>query len=50
MYEHNTQIRVRYAETDRMDVVFYGNYPHLISDLLATFDPLNFELYVLELA
>lgn len=29
---------------------FYGNYPHLIADLLATFDPLNFELYVLELA
>lgn len=27
MYEHNTQIRVRYAETDRMDVVYYGNYP-----------------------
>lgn len=27
MYEHSTQIRVRYAETDRMDVVYYGNYP-----------------------
>ena len=26
MYEYNTQIRVRYAETDRMDVVYYGNY------------------------
>ena len=26
MYEHNTTIRVRYAETDRMDVVYYGNY------------------------
>jgi acyl-CoA thioester hydrolase len=26
MYEYNTQVRVRYAETDRMDVVYYGNY------------------------
>ena len=26
MYEHSTQIRVRYAETDQMDVVYYGNY------------------------
>lgn len=26
MYEHNTNVRVRYAETDRMDVVYYGNY------------------------
>lgn len=26
MYEHNTKVRVRYAETDRMDVVYYGNY------------------------
>lgn len=26
MYEHSTTIRVRYAETDRMDVVYYGNY------------------------
>lgn len=26
MYEHSTNIRVRYAETDRMDVVYYGNY------------------------
>lgn len=29
---------------------FYINYPNLISDLLETFDALNFELYVLELA
>lgn len=26
MYEHSTRVRVRYAETDRMDVVYYGNY------------------------
>lgn len=26
MYEHLTKVRVRYAETDRMDVVYYGNY------------------------
>lgn len=26
MYEHATNVRVRYAETDRMDVVYYGNY------------------------
>jgi len=26
MYVHSTTVRVRYAETDRMDVVYYGNY------------------------
>lgn len=26
MYEHISQIRVRYAETDQMDIVYYGNY------------------------
>lgn len=26
MYESTTQIRVRYAETDQMNVVYYGNY------------------------
>src|SRR5215475_6199234 len=26
MYESTTVIRVRYAETDQMDVVYYGNY------------------------
>jgi len=26
MYTSETQIRVRYAETDQMDVVYYGNY------------------------
>jgi acyl-CoA thioester hydrolase len=26
MYEHITKIRVRYAETDQMDIVYYGNY------------------------
>lgn len=26
MYEHTTTVRVRYAETDMMDVVYYGNY------------------------
>ncbi|MGE5108981.1 MAG: acyl-CoA thioesterase [Sphingobacteriales bacterium] len=26
MFEATTQIRVRYAETDQMDVVYHGNY------------------------
>ncbi len=26
MYESETQLRVRYAETDQMNVVYYGNY------------------------
>ena len=26
MYNHQTQIRVRYSETDRMNYVYYGNY------------------------
>jgi len=26
MYKHNTAIRVRYEETDRMGVVYYGKY------------------------
>ena len=26
MYESSTQLRVRYAETDQMNVVYYGNY------------------------
>ena len=26
MYESSTQMRVRYAETDQMNVVYYGNY------------------------
>jgi acyl-CoA thioester hydrolase len=26
MLEHNTKVRVRYAETDRMGYVYYGNY------------------------
>lgn len=26
MYEHMTSVRVRYAETDQMDIVYYGNY------------------------
>ena len=27
MYTHETKIRVRYAETDKMGFVYYGNYP-----------------------
>jgi acyl-CoA thioester hydrolase len=27
MYQHETQIRVRYADTDQMGYVYYGNYP-----------------------
>ena len=26
MYEHETRVRVRYAETDQMGVVYYANY------------------------
>ena len=26
MYDHTTTLRVRYAETDQMDIVYYGNY------------------------
>jgi acyl-CoA thioester hydrolase len=26
MYEHITTIRVRYADTDQMNIVYYGNY------------------------
>ena len=26
MYQHSTTVRVRYAETDQMDIVYYGNY------------------------
>ncbi|ELR70187.1 4-hydroxybenzoyl-CoA thioesterase [Fulvivirga imtechensis AK7] len=26
MFQHQTQIRVRYAETDQMGYVYYGNY------------------------
>ena len=26
MFEHTTNLRVRYAETDQMDIVYYGNY------------------------
>ncbi len=26
MYEHSTTVRIRYAETDQMDIVYYGNY------------------------
>lgn len=26
MFEHKIQVRVRYAETDQMGVVYYGNY------------------------
>ncbi len=26
MYTHSTTLRIRYAETDQMDIVYYGNY------------------------
>lgn len=26
MYTHDTTVRIRYAETDQMDIVYYGNY------------------------
>lgn len=30
MFQQKTQIRVRYAETDQMGVVYYGNYPQYL--------------------
>lgn len=27
MYTHETKIRIRYGETDKMGFVYYGNYP-----------------------
>ncbi len=27
MYTHDTQVRVRYADTDKMGFAYYGNYP-----------------------
>jgi len=27
MYKHIIKLRVRYSETDKMGVVYYGNYP-----------------------
>jgi len=27
MYSAETQVRVRYGETDQMGIVYYGNYP-----------------------
>lgn len=27
MYTHETQVRVRYADTDKMGFCYYGNYP-----------------------
>lgn len=27
MYSHETQIRIRYADTDKMGFAYYGNYP-----------------------
>lgn len=27
MFQHETKIRVRYAETDQMGYLYYGNYP-----------------------
>ncbi len=26
MYTHSTTLRIRYAETDQMNIVYYGNY------------------------
>lgn len=27
MYSHETQVRIRYADTDKMGFAYYGNYP-----------------------
>jgi acyl-CoA thioester hydrolase len=32
MFTHYTNIRVRYAETDQMGVVYHGNYPAYIEE------------------
>lgn len=32
MFTHNTHIRIRYAETDQMGVVYHGNYPAYLEE------------------
>ena len=30
MFTHQTQVRVRYGETDQMGYLYYGNYPEIL--------------------
>jgi acyl-CoA thioester hydrolase len=49
MYEHQTAIRVRYAETDPMNVVYYGNYAQYFEvGRVESFRELGFSYKVIE--
>ena len=49
MYEHQTTVRVRYAETDPMNVVYYGNYAQYFEvGRVESFRELGFSYKVIE--
>lgn len=49
MYEHQTTVRVRYAETDPMNVVYYGNYAQYFEvGRVESFRSLGFSYKVIE--
>lgn len=49
MYEHQTNLRVRYAETDPMNVVYYGNYAQYFEvGRVESFRALGFSYKVIE--
>jgi len=49
MYEHQTNVRVRYAETDPMNVVYYGNYAQYFEvGRVESFRELGFSYKVIE--
>lgn len=49
MYEHQTKVRVRYAETDPMNVVYYGNYAQYFEvGRVESFRELGFSYKIIE--
>lgn len=49
MYEHQTTLRVRYAETDPMNVVYYGNYAQYFEvGRVESFRALGFSYKIIE--
>ena len=49
MYEHQTTVRVRYAETDPMNVVYYGNYAQYFEvGRVESFRELGFSYKIIE--
>lgn len=49
MYEHQTTVRVRYAETDPMNVVYYGNYAQYFEvGRVESFRALGFSYKIIE--